>query len=357
MSTISFNMYDKIDESMDVSKLLGVPFPIKLCNLRILWEAGFGIYNLYCVEDGNDYDAGMWLCTSTKFLPHKLTVGQYNLWLSILYQISKIPVLISAFAEESSVNSYVANSLYKRSLCCISAQRESNKVEKNVKDHKELGDSLRKLGYFPIQLKGIFYEQDDKGNTIHNDEGELSYLVISRKGEDIKSFNKNMFDLGVKYNQDSILMRDADVEEAYYWGTSHTDNPSVFKPGFNKKSTIGVLLPYKSTGFGYTPINPATGRLEDKDAFAYHIPQVDGDLPELNTDFPWTRVEKNIYKNNAGTFKFVVSKNNVLHYGYERTILQARLKVKAIKEGKAVKCFRRTLAGDTYFGTDLTYNR
>lgn len=223
MSTISFNMYDKIDESRDVSKLLGVPFPIKLCNLRILWESGFGIYNLYCVEDGNDYNAGMWLCTSTKFLPHKLTVSQYNLWLSILYQISKIPVipvLISAPAEESSVNSYVANSLYKRSLCCISAQRESNKVEKNVKDHKELGD-----------------------------------------------------------------------------------------------------------------------------------------LPELNTDFPWTRVEKNIYKNNAGTFKFVVSKNNVLHYGYESTILQARLKVKAIKEGKAVKCFRRTLIGDTYFGTHLPSNR
>lgn len=345
MSLESFyKMYESVSDTSDVSKLLGVNFPIKFANLKMLWEAGFGIYNLYCItkEDGTK-NIGLWFFDKHNLYVKELSISQYNFWLLLLYQVSKIPILIDAFTEEAvSINPYLEATLYKRSICCISAQRSNNSMTKNKRDTMQLKGILKEFGYFPILLQGVFYEQDEYGNRKAN-EGELSYLVVSRKGEDPTSFANNMFDLGVRYKQDSVLMRDVDSKNAYYWGTSNTDTPDTFKPGLNVKAYIGELVPYKS-GFCSTPLNVATMQLKLDDAFAFWTPSEDGeDLLYKRNSNKFVLVQPNIYSN-GNLYRYRVIKNEVVYYGYSRNLLGAKKFVERIRRGSIpINAKRRVL--------------
>ena len=313
-----FSDSDNVAYCFDIPELKYV----SVKSLKLLWKAGFGILGLD--NNGNGFYTLWWY---NKHLAGSsfITLDQFNFWASIIYQLQTKPELESAFTIESvSVNPYLSATLYSRSICCISSSRGGNSFEKNKKDLAKLYQQLKDLGYFPIALQGMFYEEGKESPD------EKSFLVVSRKGEDENTFKQNMYKLGMQYNQDSILMRDKDEEEAYYLGTNETDTPTTFRPGLGKECKIGVLLPNKVSGYCSVPIK--FGKLQQEDAFAFWTPYESPLPPKPTEDSDWELVEPNIYKK-LPYFMWRVTKDGKEYKGITNNLMQARNLVKRIKAG------------------------
>ena len=103
-----------LSEDDNVGASFDVPY-LSLNRLKLLWEAGFSLLGL-------DKGAIYWL--NYGYGAYPIDENTYNLWKSILEQIADdCPKLVTAFTVESSVNEFLLNSLYARSICCISAYR------------------------------------------------------------------------------------------------------------------------------------------------------------------------------------------------------------------------------------------
>lgn len=295
---------------------------LPLRNLMTLWEAGFGINSLRKV--GNSYQ--MWWFDLHK--PHWDLIGEstYNFWNYVIQQLCE-PVIETTAV---SITPMLKASLYKRSICCLYAFRSSNNNSENMQLHTQLKQQIKDLGYFPIELRGVFLEEGA------SDSDEFSYLIMSHRDDTVEDFRLKMFDIGVQYNQDCILLRNKDEEKAYYLGTNHSKNP-----GFKKIKKLGLLIPSKITGFASIPIKPYLLDGDYKDSFSFWIGKYDRNtVPEVKTaKGPWKLVKPNIYSNGNDRFMYVMKRRGYRYSGYTTSIFEAAIMLGRIKSGKNIPTY------------------
>ena len=328
-----------LSEDDNVGASFGLPY-LSLKRLRDLWEAGFPILGL-------EKDSLFWVGSNYYCSP--IDENTYKFWRSVVEQVAdNPPKLVTAFTVESSVNEFLMKSVYSRSICCISAERkldmpQAELVEYNAQNTDDLHNTLKDSGRLVIKLQGMFREQNEKGEMEDNPD-EVSFLVVSNKNEDAEHFAKDMYDLGVKYKQNSILLRDKGNEKAYYMGTSEVKNPDTFAPGLGKKAEIGNLVPYKMLDYCSVPFKYAKDKdgyirkIDTKDAFAFTIPEDDEKVKG-----EWKLIAPNIYSHGEGDkveYKWIVTKNGIKYGGIVDNIGLAKQYVRLAKAGKISQQYR-----------------
>lgn len=303
-----------VSEAFDIEGIGYLP----LRNLMALWDAGFGIISLVKNQPYQLSWFNSHVCTM-----REVSVQVYNFWASIILQLCEPKIETVAV----SVTPLIEKCLYKRSICCVSAYRSSNTPDQNGLLHKDLRQQIKNLGYFPIELRGVFLEEGESNSD------EYSYLVMSHWDDTVESFRLKMFDLGVQYNQDCILLRNKGEEKAYYLGTNYSNNP-----GFKKIKKLGLLIPNKVTGFGSVPIKFSDGKENYKDSFSFWIGKYDRDtVPEVKTaKGSWKLIKPNIYSNGNSRFMYSIKRKGLRYYGYTTSIFEATIMLNRIKKGKNI---------------------
>ena len=130
-----------------------------------------------------------------------------------------------------------------RNIGILSAHRGNLSHEENTKRHAQLKKDVRDAGYGYVNVHGHYTE--NKGTPQERKVKEHSIVVIGKKGDDnghLKGFLKKH---GEKYNQDSILHKSHDSDEAHLIGTSHSSD--WLKHG--EHMSVGKFHPNKAGEF------------------------------------------------------------------------------------------------------------
>lgn len=107
-------------------------------------------------------------------------------------------------------------------------------LDKRLRNQK-LAYKLKALNYPYVQIEGHYIENYKEENE--KDVTEESFFVIG-KDKDIEEFVKNIYDLGVEFEQDSVAIETPDSKEAFLPGTKE----GVY-PGLGVKEYIGDFHP------------------------------------------------------------------------------------------------------------------
>lgn len=140
---------------------------------------------------------------------------------------------IKPIEKIKSLNEFLENTeLYESSLSRILSKtndsrcatltsfRGDQKTADNKKTNSEMASALKALGYSYTQVQGNYVE--DKGTKTEKVVKELSFFVQAKDGVSDDEFDKAIFKLGAKYNQDAVLIIPKGGKDAYLWGTSKT---------------------------------------------------------------------------------------------------------------------------------------
>lgn len=120
-----------------------------------------------------------------------------------------------------------------KEVAILSAERGENTEEENTQRSLRLKSDLRSLPYKFTTAYGGFVETDRKtGEKV--DVEEKSFMVWTTP-ENAEQFRKDMIQLGNKYNQEAILIKQYDENQAYFT-SSGTDKDYVGQFRANKKS-------------------------------------------------------------------------------------------------------------------------
>ena len=99
-----------------------------------------------------------------------------------------------------------------RPIALLTAFRGEYDREENVQRNKALAAIIRKLGYGFFFVDGYWIENQGTDNEEHVSEDSL--FVIAPEGTDEK-FRQQIIELGGKYNQDGVLVKDKDGAKVY----------------------------------------------------------------------------------------------------------------------------------------------
>lgn len=128
-------------------------------------------------------------------------------------------------------------------IAIMTAHRGEFDAKENEKRNRELASLIRanKFGYVPV----TGYYVENQGQEDEQKVQEKSFLIISSKddGGRLKGFVKKM---GAKFNQDSVLYKNADDEDAFLIGTV-----AGRWPGKDVEHRAGKFVPQK-IGMFYT---------------------------------------------------------------------------------------------------------
>ena len=335
-----------ISDTTDVSHCFDVPnlHHLSFGRLKVLWEAGFLITGIKKTQHELDTTYTIeWVRGNTYY--NDVSYACYNLWCQILEQLQDEPAkLLNAFSvAASTVNELLDDVVFRRSICCISAERKYSNIpyaEQNLLNKRNtdtLGQQLKETGRLVIKLQGMFREQDEYGNTVDNPD-EISYLVISNKNEDAEVFKQDMFKLGQQYNQNSILLRDKDSPTGYYLGCCEVASPDTFAPGLGKIHKIGYLLAYRMLDYCSAPFKHRAGNYtpDKEDAFSF---DTEGVVPPAFNSSLWKRVDSNLYTHivkGVTFYRWKVIKNGIIYGGISSSSLLADRLISKVRHGKFI---------------------
>lgn len=113
---------------------------------------------------------------------------------------------------EASLSRVWQHANSERPIALLTAFRGEFDREENVKRNKELAATVRSLGYGFFFLDGFWIENQGTDREVHVSEDSL--FVIAPEGSDEK-FRKQMIELGAKYNQDGVLVKDVEGAKVY----------------------------------------------------------------------------------------------------------------------------------------------
>lgn len=138
---------------------------------------------------------------------------------------------------ESSLSRIMKHIKGDRPIGIISASRDRFEPSENKKRNGSLKSDIRSAGFGFVNLKGNFIENE--GTPDEAEVSEDSFFVIGKPNENgnLKGLLKK---LGVKYDQDSILYKSSDTENAILIGTNTTGFP-----GKDKEDVLGKWKPNK----------------------------------------------------------------------------------------------------------------
>ena len=149
--------------------------------------------------------------------------------------------LFNEILNESSIGRVLQHTK-GRNIGAITAHRGEYDSAENVRRNKKLEADIRKHGFGFVHVKGRYIENHGTPDATAVD--EHSYLIMGHKGEDggkLKSFLKKH---GEKYEQDSVLHKSHDEDEAHLIGTKEGGYP-----GKGKTESVGKWHPTTMTQF------------------------------------------------------------------------------------------------------------
>lgn len=115
-----------------------------------------------------------------------------------------------------------------RPIALLTAFRGEHTYEENVARNKELAASLRKLGYGFFFLDGSWIE--NQGTDKEQHVSEDSIFAIGNAGDD-ENFRQHIVELGAKYDQDAVLVKDKDGANLYDKNGKLEFSVGSLKPG------------------------------------------------------------------------------------------------------------------------------
>lgn len=118
--------------------------------------------------------------------------------------------------------------------------KELTLLENRIRNQKLVYD-LRALNYPYVQMEGHYIENYKEENE--EDVTEESFFVIG-KDKNIEEFVNNLYELGVKYEQDSVIIKTPDSKDAFLLGTKATAYP-----GLGVKEYVGDFHPRQINRF------------------------------------------------------------------------------------------------------------
>lgn len=122
---------------------------------------------------------------------------------------------------------------YKESDCaCISAFRGGFTKQENKSRSNKLLQMILHLGYSVTKIKGAYIEKTSDGKDL--EVSEEQFFVQNPQNLD-KNFFDNIKKLGIKFDQDSVLLIPMD-QTAYLFGTNSTGYP-----GKGQKQIVGQI--------------------------------------------------------------------------------------------------------------------
>lgn len=119
--------------------------------------------------------------------------------------------IINSIINEASL-SRVHQHSQGRNIGIISAMRGERSHEENETAHRELAGHIRKAGYGYVKVHSGF--EENKGTPQARKVLEKSYLVIGKKGHDNDHLVNHLKKWGKQYDQDAVLHKTHDQEEA-----------------------------------------------------------------------------------------------------------------------------------------------
>jgi hypothetical protein len=134
--------------------------------------------------------------------------------------------IINTIINEASL-SRIHSHTQNRNVGIMSAFRGERTHQENEAAHRELGNKIRKAGFGHIKAHGGYYE--NKGTPEEKYVKEKSYIVVGKKGHDNGHLLGHLKKWGKEYNQDGIIHKNHDSEEATHHGLK--DGVDTFSAG------------------------------------------------------------------------------------------------------------------------------
>lgn len=197
-----------------------------------------------------------------------------SFWFSVLKNISSnnSSSVLAVFSKLLEIAGNKLSRIYSSwdtcPLCCISASRDNLSEEENKKRTGSLYNDLSKVkvgnkpAFSIVPVVGYYQESGRKECS-----EEKSFLILARKGTDVKKFRTLMDKLGNKYQQDSVLLRTPGQDTTQYLYTSNTKE---HKKG--DVESIGRFLPNRVTGYVSKFM-----KKNRKGSFSFRHPEYDSD--------------------------------------------------------------------------------
>ena len=145
-----------------------------------------------------------------------------------------------------------------RNIGMLTAHRGEYTKEENEERNKNLESDLRKHGFGFVHVKGRYIENHGTKNARPVD--EHSYMVVGKKGDDKGHLLNTLKHLGKKYEQDSILHKPHNSQEAHLHGTREGGYP-----GLGKSTSVGNFHPHRAGEFHTVLKNKKTFSFESTD--------------------------------------------------------------------------------------------
>jgi len=144
---------------------------------------------------------------------------------------NELEKLYGEIIEESSL-SRLWKKTQEHTCGTITAFRGDKTYEENTRNNKRLLSFLQSKGYSITGIQGTYIENKDSENE--KEVNERSFFVCDKKqtGE----LEDDLFDLGVAFDQDSVLIIPQGGEDAYLLGTSRRVDSY---PGYKSKEVVG----------------------------------------------------------------------------------------------------------------------
>lgn len=130
--------------------------------------------------------------------------------------------------NEASLSRVWQHAESDRPIALLTAFRGEFDREQNVRRNKELAATIRKLGYGYFFVDGYWIENEGTAEEVHVSEDSI--FVIAPEGSDEK-FRNQMVQLGAKYNQDGVLIKDKEGAKVYQKDGSVMFDVGTLKPG------------------------------------------------------------------------------------------------------------------------------
>lgn len=129
-----------------------------------------------------------------------------------------------------------------RNIGMMTAHRGEYTADENKKRNQELEGHIRKAGYGFVKVKGRYIENHGTKDAKAVD--EHSYLVVGKKGDDKGELLHFLKKHGHKYEQDSVLHKAHNEENAKLHGTREGGFP-----GKDKEHDVGKFHPGRAGEF------------------------------------------------------------------------------------------------------------
>lgn len=128
-----------------------------------------------------------------------------------------------------------------RNIGILSAFRGDVPASENEANHQDLLHAIKTAGYGYSVVHGVYVENHGtpQARPVH----EKSVLVIGHQGDD-PTFKDLITRAGAHFNQDSVLIKPHDSEDAHLVGTSDAEFP-----GRGKKFVVGKFKPDQAGEF------------------------------------------------------------------------------------------------------------